>query len=150
MLHQGYAKNQVFEIGRKNGLHCYYEERNGVFILVFYFIFSSFITAADSLYSDQTVKLQIYLDKNNFSPGKIDGVDGPFTRFVFSLLDKTSKEEKANLKYPMSTINPLYIEYKIKEADKNLLEKYLKRRSNNPKKISSLCQLWRICSRTLS
>ncbi|KTD40551.1 L,D-transpeptidase [Legionella parisiensis] len=82
-----------------------------------------FKTAADTLYSDQTVKLQIYLDKNNFSPGKIDGVDGQFTRFVFSLLDKLSKEEKANLKYPMSTINPLYIEYKIKESDNKFIGK---------------------------
>lgn len=95
-------------------------------VFLFWFsilFFSSFITAADSLYSDQTVKLQVYLDKNNFSPGKIDGVDGPFTRFVFSLLDKTSEEEKANLKYPISTINPLYTEYKIKEADKKFIGK---------------------------
>lgn len=85
--------------------------------------FSSFITTANPQVTDENIKLQIYLDKNNFSPGKIDGVDGEYTRFVSSLLNQLSQEDKVNLKYSKSSIDSLYTEYKIKESDKKFIGK---------------------------
>ncbi len=75
--------------------------------------------------SKQFTALQIFLDGENFNPGKIDGRWGEFTRKALTRYHqangKTAPEygEKApdSFNLPLEKVNPVFTEYSVTEAD---------------------------------
>jgi len=79
--------------------------------------------------SEETVRLQIFLDKNNFGPGKIDGFEGEFTKQALTLYKKAhSIQSSEDIDNDLKKISPVYIRYEIREEDK----KYIGKVPNKP------------------
>ncbi|MEN3943559.1 L,D-transpeptidase [Prosthecobacter sp. SYSU 5D2] len=94
-----------------------------------------------------TTQLQVFLDRANFGPGKIDGHYGGFTSKALALYresqgkpvlkeskdagqnDKTAEDEKKKARQPLpdlqdldlSSVDPVFIEYKVTEADARMV-----------------------------
>lgn len=88
---------------------------------------------------EQAVQLQIYLDRAGFSPGKIDGRPGEFTRQALALYREAHGKEAPQVNKPDNTedadntdnadnmpdvsdlniagVDPVFIEYTVTEAD---------------------------------
>ena len=70
---------------------------------------------------DDVVRLQIYLDEQNFSPGKIDGQYGGFTRTSWQRYQESQGQKPVdafNAKAaPFTLVNPIYITYTVNAQD---------------------------------
>ncbi|WP_166442562.1 L,D-transpeptidase family protein [Phragmitibacter flavus] len=78
-------------------------------------------------------RLQVFLDRQGFSPGKIDGRDGGFTRKAIALYRQSRGEvlpvdapagNSANVDgLDLQSIDPVFVEYEVTEDDIELLGK---------------------------
>ena len=70
---------------------------------------------------DDVVRLQIYLDEQNFSPGKVDGQYGGFTRTSWRRFQEsqgTKPTDNFNAKAaPFTLIEPVYVDYTVDAQD---------------------------------
>ena len=72
---------------------------------------------------DVAVRLQIFLDRENFGPGKIDGGYGGFTKLAWLHWQQAHGVEKPEVETldplapQLATIDPLYLEYTITADD---------------------------------
>jgi lipoprotein-anchoring transpeptidase ErfK/SrfK len=70
---------------------------------------------------DDVVRLQIYLDEQNFSPGKVDGQYGGFTRTSWHRFQESQDIKPVdtfNAKAaPFTLIDPVYVEYTVDARD---------------------------------
>jgi len=71
---------------------------------------------ADYTWSEKITELQIFLDRANFGPGKIDGQPGEFTDKALAAYKKSHEEEKdGKLKLPKDT--PLFTTRRVTDSD---------------------------------
>lgn len=80
---------------------------------------------------DAIVQLQIFLDAQNFGPGKIDGQLGGFTKLSWERWQKAHKITpilpNPDLRLPeLAAINPVYLNYTIRAEDLNRVKSYSK------------------------
>ena len=77
--------------------------------------------AAPSPARDDVVRLQVYLDEQNFSPGKIDGRYGGFTAKSWQRYQQsqgTTPTDQFDAKTaPLASIDPIYITYTVTKDD---------------------------------
>ena len=77
--------------------------------------------AAPSPARDDVVRLQVYLDEQNFSPGKIDGRYGGFTAKSWQRYQQsqgTTPSDQFNAKTaPFTSIDPIYVTYTVTKDD---------------------------------
>jgi lipoprotein-anchoring transpeptidase ErfK/SrfK len=95
-------------------------------ILFFLFLlsitFNAFGLGAKTSLMDKNVRLQIFLLKNDFSPGKIDGKSGKFTALVLNLYKKAHPlESNLSIEKSLAQISPLFISYKIQDEEKKFV-----------------------------
>lgn len=67
-----------------------------------------------------TTRLQIFLDQQNFGPGKIDGHWGEFTGKALRHYERAHKLPETNApdsSIPLESVYPIYTSYQITEAD---------------------------------
>jgi lipoprotein-anchoring transpeptidase ErfK/SrfK len=71
--------------------------------------------------SDQTLRLQLFLDQQNFGPGKIDGRLGGFTKLSWNRYQfahgMTPREDFDASAMPISAIDSLYTTYTVNQQD---------------------------------
>ncbi|RUR05601.1 hypothetical protein [Legionella sp. km772] len=83
-----------------------------IFIFLLSFIVSFSVQGTATNLFDQQVRLQIFLLENNFSPGKIDGRQGKFTRLFLNLYKKAHPlESEQSFNAALAQIEPLYLSY---------------------------------------
>ncbi|MBA2743950.1 MAG: hypothetical protein H0U43_06530, partial [Chthoniobacterales bacterium] len=78
---------------------------------------------------EAATRLQVFLDRANFGPGKLDGFYGDFTRKALALYRESRGEQPETPGNPKSnaapdvsgldlaTIDPVFITYKVTDAD---------------------------------
>lgn len=89
--------------------------------LFFLFIIAAVVTfqAQARSISEKMMQFQIFLDENNFSPGKIDGLDGQFTQQALKYYKEAHPGELS--KDHIKTGASLYKIYTIKQKDKDYI-----------------------------
>ena len=67
--------------------------------------------------TEDIVRLQVWLDRENFGPGKIDGKGGEFTSKALSLYKEAHPEVSLQNYAPSDFHEPPFVEYQIREPD---------------------------------
>ena len=71
---------------------------------------------------DDVVRLQIYLDEQNFSPGKVDGQYGGFTRTSWQRFQESQGARNRSTSFnakaaPFTLVDPIYTTYTVDPKD---------------------------------
>ena len=73
--------------------------------------------AKDSGVDEKAVRLQVWLDRQNFGPGKIDGKGGEFTSKALELYKTAHPEVKIEKEPPGEFQEPTIVDFTIREED---------------------------------